>query len=105
MEKGIEDAQISREGWEEATGKLGDWKILLEYGENKQDFNTLECYWHEKRYEDMSKLVSKLNISSHPVCVYYKNVEMLENKIPEDFSSFKDIEIDLENSVNGIIAE
>lgn len=105
MEKGLEDAEISREGWDESVERLGDWKSLLQYGEYKQDLSTIDWFWLDRRYTDMTSLVNKLNISNHPVCVYYKSIDLLENKISEDFSNIKEIEAELENSTNSIIAE
>ena len=105
MESGIDDADISREMWEESAERLGDWKLLIQYGEQKQDLSLLEYYWQDKRYNEVASLVSKLNISSHPVCVVYKNLDIFENKFPEDSASLKEIEMDLENCFNGIFAE
>ena len=105
MERGIEDAEISRESWDESVEQLGDWKLLIQYSEHKQDLSLVEYYWQDRKYLEHSALVNKLNISSHPLCVYYKNIEVIESKSTEESISFKEIEQEFENSVTNILAE
>jgi hypothetical protein len=105
MEENLEDAEIAREGWEESSERLGDWNLLIKYCEHKQDLSLIEYYWQDKRYNEMSLLSGKLNINNHPAYVYYRTMETLENKNVEDLGYLKDLETELENTNNGIIAE
>lgn len=104
MEKDLQDADIAREGWDECSEKLADWKVLLQYGEGKQDLSSIEWLWQEKRYTDCNLLIKKLNISNHPVCIYYKTVEILENRLNEEINT-KEIENELDQSSKEISYE
>lgn len=104
MEKDLQDADIAREGWDECSENLADWKHLLQYGDGKQDLNSVVWLWQEKRYSDCNLLIKKLNISNHPMCIYYKNIEILENRSYEEIN-FKEIENELDQSSKEISYE
>ena len=97
-----EDEDIVREAWDEAAGKMADWKVLLQYGGERQDLDCVDWYWQEKKSSEFQSLVKKLNISSHPTCIYYKIVEALENRSFDDLAHLKELEHELENSAKDL---
>ena len=98
----VEDADIAREAWDEAAGRMADWKVLLQYAGDRQDLNCVDWFWQERKSQECQSLVKKLSISNHPTCIYYKAVEALESKSFDDLASFKDLENELESSIKEI---
>jgi hypothetical protein len=92
----IEDADIAREAWDEAAERMADWKVLLNYSD-RQDLSTIDWYWQDRKYPEYQSLIKKLNISNHPLCIYFKSVEALESRWSEEIN-YKEFENELESS-------